>query len=289
MKVFYMPQQAARNPDSFSPSADKPRLVIADWRRRNLVSELDIRRFQPVGRPDFKLAHCDSFVDGILDLQLENGFGNIDSEVAASLPWTTGSLLGAARHAIQTREVTCSPTSGFHHAGYERAGGFCTFNGLMVVALKLRREGALRRVAILDCDVHYGDGTADIIRRLNLDWVEHHSMGRTFRERTDAGIQAIKFFHWLEKALSSARSADLVLYQAGADPHVDDPMGGILTTEEMVRRDAMVFAALDGRPVVWNLAGGYQVDSRGGISPVLRLHRNTLQAAVQQSNVEHFS
>jgi IMP dehydrogenase/GMP reductase len=69
---------------------------------------------------------------------------------------------------------------------------------------------------------------------------------------------------------------DLVLYQAGADPHQNDPLGGWMTTAELRERDALVFetARARGLPLVWNLAGGYQRDAQGGIAPVLEIHRN---------------
>jgi acetoin utilization deacetylase AcuC-like enzyme len=68
-----------------------------------------------------------------------------------------------------------------------------------------------------------------------------------------------------------------VLYQAGADPHVKDPLGGWLTTEQLRARDAQVFESLASAriPLVWNLAGGYQRDRSGGIGPVLAIHENT--------------
>lgn len=76
---------------------------------------------------------------------------------------------------------------------------------------------------------------------------------------------------------------DLVLYQAGADTHVDDPMGGLLTTEQMRERDRGVFAATRalGIPVAWNLAGGYQVEPDGSIPRVIALHLNTFEEALR--------
>jgi acetoin utilization deacetylase AcuC-like enzyme len=70
---------------------------------------------------------------------------------------------------------------------------------------------------------------------------------------------------------------DVVLYQAGADPHLDDPLGGWLTTEQLRRRDAGVFASFReiGVPVAWNLAGGYQKAADGSIPRVLEIHDNT--------------
>ncbi|MFN7882276.1 MAG: hypothetical protein ACK5PF_04595 [bacterium] len=70
----------------------------------------------------------------------------------------------------------------------------------------------------------------------------------------------------------------LVIYQAGADAHVDDPLGGFLSTDELRQRDGFVMRNLGGvyGPLVWNLAGGYQVEPDGSIPKVLEIHRNTL-------------
>ena len=72
---------------------------------------------------------------------------------------------------------------------------------------------------------------------------------------------------------------DFVLYQAGADPHIDDPLGGWLTTKKMKERDMLVFSVAKriGVPIAWNLAGGYQQDEDGGIRPVLDIHDNTMK------------
>jgi len=287
MKVFYRPEQTAANAGSYSPSAAKPAQVVRDWLDKGVIREEDILDYEPVSREDLALAHDPRYVDGVLDLDLANGFNNRDPQVAASLPYTTGSLLAAAEHAVLHRTVTCSPTSGFHHAGYDFAGGFCTFNGLMVAALALQRHGLVRRVEILDCDAHYGNGTADIIERLGLRWVVHRTFGEWFHQRRDLGVGARAFETWLLEAIDAMARCDLVIYQAGADPHVLDPLGGFLTDEQMAWRDETVFAHFAGRALAWNLAGGYQRDGQGGIEPVLRLHRLTMRAAVQAMREAH--
>ncbi|MDD3051408.1 MAG: histone deacetylase, partial [Candidatus Cloacimonetes bacterium] len=78
-------------------------------------------------------------------------------------------------------------------------------------------------------------------------------------------------------------ACSILFYQAGADPHVDDPLGGILTTEEMRKRDEIVFgfAKNTGIPIVWNLAGGYQ----SPVSKVLDLHENTYRMAVREVEI----
>lgn len=279
MHVFYRPEQTAAIRNSAgSPSAGKPALAVADWLRRGLVSPEQVHSFEPVGVDDLKRVHDADFVDGVLSLELANGFGNRNADVARSLPYTSGSMLAAAEFAILHREHVCSPTSGFHHAGHSMAGGYCTFNGLIVTAMKLKAQGLVERVGIIDLDMHYGDGTQELIRHHRLDWIHHHTQGRHFHEREDIGRQGHRYLSWLDKALADCQGVDLLLYQAGADPHVRDPLGGLLTEQLMSLRDHAVFEAFAGRPLVWNLAGGYQVDIHGRIDPVLRLHRNTVVA-----------
>ena len=74
-----------------------------------------------------------------------------------------------------------------------------------------------------------------------------------------------------------------MIYQAGADPHVDDPLGGWRTTEQLRERDARVFAGVRkaGMPIVWNLAGGYQQEPGGSIPRVLDIHDNTARECVR--------
>jgi acetoin utilization deacetylase AcuC-like enzyme len=271
--VFYRPEAAA-DAASYSPSAGKPPQVVADWQARGLP--IESRGFDPVDEATLSLAHDAGYVRGVLAGRVQNGFGNRRREVAASLRHTNGAMLAAAREALDNGLVACAPVSGFHHAGYANAQGFCTFNGLMVTALALHREERVRRVGILDLDHHWGNGTEDIIRRLHCDWVHHHSSGRFHPGPADAAA----YLERLPTLVSTFMDCDLLLYQAGADAHVDDPLGGWMTDEQLERRDRTVFetAATIGLPVAWNLAGGYQRDEAGGIEPVLAIHRRTLQA-----------
>ncbi len=257
---------------SDSPSAAKPAQAVEDWRSQGLA--LRVLAPTPATRDELALAHDRAHVDGVLDLRRDNGFGTRDPALAASLPYTTGAMLDGARVALAERTAVCAPVSGFHHAGWSGGWGYCTFNGLMVTALALKAEGRVARVAIIDCDQHEGDGTSDIIARLGCGgWVSHFTAGRHFRRPSDASA----FFARLEAELRAMREVDLVLYQAGADPHINDPLGGWLDTEQLRARDALVFdlASALQLPLVWNLAGGYQRDPSGGIAPVLEIHRNT--------------
>lgn len=286
--VFYMPQMVGKPSSTFSPSARKPQQVVADWLKwPDIAGGVELVEFDPISRDTIALAHDARYVADVLARRAENGFGERSRSVADSLPYTCGSMLAAALHVLQAREdwpavcrIACSPSSGFHHAHHDHGRGYCTFNGLMVAALELKRRGQIETVLILDCDEHYGDGTQDIIRRHDAQWVRHV----THRGRLPGSYQAKEEMTALiaHHLPALAGTAALVLYQAGADCHVADPLGGFLTTEDMRQRDRLIFSlALKHKvPLVWNLAGGYQRDARGGISPVLTLHRNTVREAL---------
>lgn len=289
IKVFYDPRQSSPVAVS-SPSATKPALLAHRWQER-YPDLIEITGFEPVTREDFYLVHEKSHVDDILDCRKWNGFKNVIPEVAATFPWTTGSMVAAAFAAWKTKPLlpargsaaplpvspfTCSLTSGFHHATWRTSGGFCTFNGLMVAAVKLLQAGA-KKIGIVDCDCHYGNGTQDIIDRLKLhDQVLHYTFGEEDNYNPDwkGDERADAWLRRFPKILEQFAECDITLYQAGADAHAEDPLGGGLTTEQMIERDCLVFDFfVDNRiPVAWNLAGGYQ----DPIEKVLELHDNTL-------------
>ncbi len=275
MKVFYRPEQVATSQQP-SPSAFKPRLVVSDWQADDKIN-MDICSFEPVDPDIISFAHDPEFVRAVLACEMANGFGTRSADVAASLPYTTGSMVAAAEYALLHQEAVCSPTSGFHHAEYAHGMAYCSFNGLMVAAIAMHEAALVDRVGIIDCDAHYGNGTDHIRRKLDIDWIEHHTLGAHFHDFYDA--RNGRFEAWLDRSIEACMDCDLILYQAGADPHINDPLGGILTTEQMSQRDRAVFERLGHLPLVWNLAGGYQV-TQGATEaqrrePILALHRET--------------
>jgi acetoin utilization deacetylase AcuC-like enzyme len=266
--VFYSPRQVATT-SSMSPSAGKPSHVVASWKA--LGVPIAIREPSRATVDDFAMVHARKYVEDMLAARCDNGFGNRSLQVAASLPWTTGSMISAARHALNEGGVAVAPCSGFHHAGVEHAAGYCTFNGLMVAAAKLRKQEGAKRIGILDCDQHYGDGTDEIIRWLGASrWIRHVTAGKGYQRNAKAFLAA------LPGIVREFRDCDVLLYQAGADPHIDDPLGGFLTDDELAERDDIVFAESKaiGLPVAWNLAGGYQTPLR----KVLHIHDQTMLA-----------
>lgn len=270
--VFYRDEMVADS-GSFSPSAGKPKHVVASWSEKEMP--ITIRKPRAVSKREMYLAHDQRFVDRVLALEQSNGFGNRSAQVALSLRYTSGSMLAAAKEAIKNGLVAAAPCSGFHHAGYDFGGGFCTFNGLMITAMALKDAGLSKRVGIIDFDQHYGNGTDEIIKRLRLKTVTHFTAGNSYHRKQ----QAPGFLRDIPDIVEEFARCDVILYQAGADPHVDDPLGGWLTTEQLKKRDELVFKTAKqlGIPVAWNLAGGYQTPFEN----VLKIHDNTMKMCVK--------
>lgn len=279
LQAFYSPDMVSDSGRVMSPSDHKPRdvaeaLARAPW-------PVDLVPPQPCTLDDLCRVHEPSFVVDVLELRRASGFGTVSPSVARSLPYTCGSFYGAAVTALR-EGISASLSSGFHHAGPKGGRGFCTFNGLMIATTRLLATGQASKVAIIDCDYHFGDGTQAILEALSLEeQVLHATFGRTYK-RPEQAPQYLEEMRALGGRLADF-SPDLVLYQAGADTHVDDPLGGLLTTEQMRERDRIMFSVAHelGIPVAWNLAGGYQVEPDGSIPKVVQLHLNTFEEALK--------
>lgn len=261
-------------PSDRKPLAVSEALLETGW-------PIELVRPEPASIADLCRVHDQAFVEDVLELRRRNGFGSVSPSVARSLTYTCGACHCSALIALE-EGVSASLTSGFHHAGPNRGGGFCTFNGLMSTAVKLLDEERVRKVAIVDCDYHYGDGTQAIIDALTLSsQVLHVSFGALFK-RADQAEDYLVAVDRLRGTFDEFRP-EIIIYQAGADVHVDDPLGGLLTRSQMQERDRRVFAIARERgiPVSWNLAGGYQVDPDGAIPRVVQLHLDTFEQALR--------
>lgn len=274
MKVFYDRRMSVHENDSFSPSAGKPELLFKAWKKSGVP--FSSSSFKPLTRAQISVAHDAKYVEGVLTGDVPNGFGNHSNKIAASLPWTTGAMTAAALHAFKTGEVSFCGASGFHHSHFDYSGGFCTFDGNVIAAI-LAHEAGAKCIGIIDVDRHPADGTDSIIKRLKLDFIKLWSFGMSDITRTNAD----KWLKSFPKTLFGFEVCDLWLINGGVDAHVDDPLGGILTTEQMKLRDHYIFSTAKalGIPVAVSTAGGYIKDNRGGIAPTLALHVNTLQEA----------
>lgn len=260
--LFYGPGMVATNPKvpTFSRSWEKPKLFVEQALVDPYIGLVSVEPYLPATPGMIKLAHDHDYVDDVLIGARVNGFGNCDRGIADSCLHTCGGMVDATIRVLRDRALgggamACVPVSGFHHAAYAHGGGFCTFNGLMVATMMALKHGA-RSVGIFDADQHYGDGTDSIIMHHGLmnNRVRHWTTG-AMKYEPEAFLRSLR-----RQLLHRFQDVAVLLYQAGADCHVDDPLGGWMTTEQMRQRDQIVFdfCAEYSIPLVWDLAGGYQ-------------------------------
>lgn len=216
--------------------------------------------------------------------------GNLEKRESRvlGLPWSpelverarrgTLGTLHAARDALGGRGVGMVLGGGTHHAGFKSARGYCLFNDLAVVTTELRREGAVQRVLVVDCDVHQGDGTAELLGpdpdafTLSLQCERNYPFTRIPSDldvELPSGTTDDAYLSALDAALDTAEERfgdpDLVLYLAGADPWEGDGLGRLALTKAGLRsRDALVLDRARA-PVAVTLAGGYPPDVRDGV------------------------
>ena len=200
-----------------------------------------------------------------------------------------GGTLGAARQALGDG-VAMNLAGGTHHAFPDRGEGFCVFNDVAIAVRTLRAEGRIRRAAVVDLDVHQGNGTHAIFADDAETYTFSMHGGRNYPFHKVPGTLDIELSDGvgdddylallaesLPRVLSEGRP-DLVVYLAGADPHERDRLGRLkLTFEGLERRDAMVLEACRevGIPVAITIAGGYGVDVR----ETVQIHLSTVRVA----------
>ncbi len=218
---------------------------------------------------------------------------------AIGFPWSAamversrrsaGATLGACRAALADG-VAANLAGGTHHAHRDRGEGFCVFNDAAVAARALQAEGRVRRVLVVDCDVHQGNGTATILAGDDSIYTFSIHGARNFpfaKAESDLDIELpdgcgdcayLARLDWgLGTAFDSARP-DFVIYLAGADPYRDDRFGRLaLTFAGLAERDRRVLERCrqHGLPVALAMAGGYarQIDD------TVRIHAATIQIA----------
>ncbi len=194
----------------------------------------------------------------------------------------------AALTALQ-RGVACNLAGGSHHADYDTPAGFCTFNDVAIAAKALLEAGRVRRILVLDLDVHQGDGTArsfadeERVTTVSLHCAQNFPFEKAHSDvdvELEASARGWEYARALRRTLArlAAREFDLVFYNAGVDPHQDDTLGRLsLTSQDLASRDAEVlaWARRHDLPVVTVLGGGYQPD----LGRLAALHGQTVEQA----------
>lgn len=238
------------------------------------------------------LVHTPGYVEGMFE-------GTLDAKAIRRLgfPWspalrersqrTAQATVEAARDAL-AEGCGINLAGGTHHAFADHGEGFCCFNDVAIAIRVLQREGRLGRVAIVDLDVHQGNGTARIfagdpdVYTFSMHGAKNFPF---FKEPSrldvplDDGVADAEYLALLDAHLDrllDEATPELVVYLAGADPYAEDRFGRLrLSMDGLRARDRRVFAACRRRgiPVALTLAGGYARD----IADIVTIHANTVE------------
>jgi acetoin utilization deacetylase AcuC-like enzyme len=290
-------------------------LVHAALLASGVIAPSDSVEPEPAGWNDLALVHTDEYLT-----KLRHGTLSAEDSAQLELPWSaemvegfrlmTGGTITAALFACfgtqspqstpsnttfaglaaSAFHVVCHLGGGLHHAFPNHGEGFCPFNDVAVAARALQARG-LERIAIVDLDVHHGNGTAftfESDRRVFTFSMHQQHNYPMWKPRGSLDIGLVDGAHdrtylaGLERALPAvmAHAPQCVFYLAGADPYEDDQLGGLRLTKEGLRqRDRMVVDAVRraGIPLVVTLAGGYA----RRIEDTVAIHVATIEEAAK--------
>ena len=224
--------------------------------------------------------------DGALLERIRAGEMTVREQRGLGLPWSpdlvergrrsVGGTVEAARQALD-RGVGMNLGGGTHHAGRAFARGYCLFNDVVVALARLRAEGLARHALVVDCDVHQGDGTADLLApdpdcfTLSVHGARNYPFQRVPSDLdvdVPSGTGDRGYLALLSDALDVALDGpdpDVAFFLAGADPWEGDRLGRLALTKDGLRaRDELVLDRLReaGAAVCVVLAGGYAEDVR---------------------------
>ena len=300
MQAFYADQFVLPLPAGHRFPMSKYRLLRE---RIDGLAGLQMCPALPASDGELALVHTPGYLSAVV-----NGTLGAAQQREIGFPWTeamverarrsVGATIGAARAALASGVAT-NLAGGTHHASADKGGGYCVFNDAAVAARLMQAEShrtrrQLLRVAIVDLDVHQGNGSASIFAddptvftlslhgaknfpfrkaRSDLDVELPDGCGdEAYLQALDGALDALWRHH--EHALPG-----LIFYVAGADPHEGDRLGRLkLTTEGLAERDRRVLAAARERriPVALSMAGGYGRD----VDDTVRVHLGTIAAAI---------
>jgi acetoin utilization deacetylase AcuC-like enzyme len=246
---------------------------------------------------DLRLVHTAAYVDAVAagtlprDMQRRIGFPWSPEMVERSRR-SVGATIAAA-HAALDEGAAANLAGGTHHGFADRGEGYCVFNDVAVAARVLQRDGCARRIAILDLDVHQGNGTAAIFAgdESVFTFSMHGEKNFPFRKEVSDldvpladGMRDEAYLALLGQHLDAVlnrHQPDFVFYLAGADPYEGDRLGRLkLTIDGLRMRDEVVFTHCHQRrlPVAVTMSGGYAND----VNAIITIHANTIRTAANR-------
>lgn len=271
--------------------AEKYRLIRDALLKRGLADPSVFIEAPRASRDDLLLVHTREYVDDLIGLRwtprtMRSELA-LTREIADAYITAAGGTIAASRLALEDG-VCVHIGGGFHHAYPDHAEGFCYVNDVAVAVERLRCDKAVTRVAIIDCDLHQGNGTAFVFAAdpAVFTFSIHQENNYPPKERSDLDIglpDGADDDLYLSKlqaitGILDDHRPEIAFYLAGADPFAEDKLGGLsLSQTGLLRRDELVFRECRRRsiPVCVVLAGGYADDVMDNVE----IHVSTIVAA----------
>ncbi len=293
LRVSYTPRYYADIGEGHVFPIRKFELVRDRLLREGTLRPADIIEPQAAPLADVLLVHTEDYVT-----RLRAGTLTPREIRRLGLPWSKALVrrsflaargtINAGRWAL-AEGIGSNLAGGTHHAYADRGEGFCVLNDVAIAIRVLQRDGLIKRAAIVDCDVHQGNGTATIFEgdesvfTFSMHGAKNYPL---FKARSTLDVELPDattdetYLETLSQHLPRAFSfaPDIVFYLGGADPYKDDKLGRLaLTIEGLRTRDELVLSECRARnvPVATVMSGGYAAE----ISDTVEIHCNTIRAA----------
>ena len=291
MQVFYTPRYYAEIGEGHVFPIRKFELVRDRLLAEGTLDPSEIVDPSPAPLEDVLLVHTEDYVTRLCNRQLTTkeirrlGLPWSESLVRRSF-YAVGGTLAAAQSAL-ANGCSSNLAGGTHHAFADRGEGFCVLNDVAIAIRALRARNSIHRAAIVDCDVHQGNGTATIFAGDNDTFTfSMHGANNypLFKAQSTLDVELADgtrdgdYLESLARHLPNvfAHEPDIVFYLAGADPYAGDKLGRLaLSIDGLRERDAFVLSECYERelPVVTVMSGGYGKD----INDTIEIHCNTIR------------
>jgi acetoin utilization deacetylase AcuC-like enzyme len=259
-----------------------------------IVAASDLQQAPAASWDDLRLVHTEQYLNDIACGTLPR-----DAQRRIGFPWSeamverarrsVGATIAAAHTALEDG-VSANLAGGTHHAFPDRGEGYCVFNDVAVATRVIQRDLHAQRVAVIDLDVHQGNGTAAIFRddpnvfTFSMHGAQNFPFTKEVSDLDLAlpdGTGDAEYLGLLDAALAETLNRhrpDFVFYLAGADPYEGDRLGRMkLTIDGLQRRDELVFDRCRrvNLPIAVTMSGGYALD----IDAIVTIHANTVRTA----------
>jgi len=293
MKVYYSDHYTLPLPEGHRFPIEKYRMLRDFLLAEQIITHSELRESPLAGPEVLALAHTPEYIRGMED-------GSIDEKILKRLgfPWskglydrsraTVGGAVSAMRDALADG-IAGNLAGGTHHSHSDRGEGYCVFNDIAVATRILKKEGLAMRIAIIDLDVHQGNGNSSILGNdegvfiFSMHGENNYPFIKVPSHLDIAlpdGTEDAAFLEHLQDGLIEVRrfDPDYIFYQMGVDPLKEDTLGKLnLSFQGLMDRDELVlsFAKRSGVPISLALGGGYAKP----IELSVRAYANTYRVA----------